>query len=282
MLSEHWDVISTVITRWWPPLHERDRVPEADLIAAEQRLDLRLPQALRHWYLRAGRRLDFMGNADHFLPPERLYICDNLLCIGSENQGCFRWWIPLRYCYLNDPPVTIDEALPQESLFLQNNAYRVPKHDEVAHRRSFTEFIRDMIIRATILHGQFKAWGDVSASTLRRIAQAYEPFVQSSYSTIHRLWDEDTLIQWHPTTPAGDGYLRMTARTHTVFRRFLTLIEPDWNGGYYHGAADRWGHFYTPECQEAPMPIIINRRTPAWFRIEESPLSICHQRALQE
>ncbi len=146
MQSEHWDVTSTVIRRWWPPLHDRDRVPEADLIAAEQRLNLRLPQALRDWYLRAGRRLDFMGNADHFLPPEHLYICDNLLCIGSENQGCFRWWIPLRYCYLNDPPVTIDEALPQESLFLQNNAYRVPKHDEVAHRRSFTEFIRDMII----------------------------------------------------------------------------------------------------------------------------------------
>ena len=85
-------------------------------------------------------------------------------------------------------------------------------------------------------------------------------------------------IQWHPTTPTGDGYVRMTARTHTVFRRFLSLIEPDWNGRCHHCAVDRWGHFYTPECQEVSMPIIINRRTPTWFRIEEPSVPICQQR----
>ena len=277
MLSDDWNVISTIITRWWPPLHPHDRVPEPDLIAAEQRLHLRLPQALRQWYLRAGRRRDFIGNADELLLPEHLHLTEKLLSIGCENQGCFFWGIPVRYLHLDNPPVSIDDVVPQEALFLQNNAYRVPDLDEVAYRHSFTEFIRDMILRATILHGQFGAWGDASAKTLGRLAQSYEPFVQSSYSTIRRLWDEDTLIQWHPTTPTGDGYVQMTARTHTVFRRFLSLIEPDWNGRYYHSGVG-WGHFYTPECQEVAMPILINGRTPTWFGIEEPAVPICQQR----
>jgi len=89
MQSEHWDVTSTVIRRWWPPLHDRDRVPEADLIAAEQRLNLRLPQALRDWYLRAGRRLDFMGNADHFLPQSTCTYVTIFSVLGRKIKDAF-------------------------------------------------------------------------------------------------------------------------------------------------------------------------------------------------
>src|SRR5439155_1077965 len=77
--SARWDLLRALVRDWYRPLADADGVPETDLQAAEARMSLRLPPALREWYSIAGRRQDIWSRQDTFLGPGELYISGETL-----------------------------------------------------------------------------------------------------------------------------------------------------------------------------------------------------------
>jgi hypothetical protein len=80
------------------------RVPESRILEAERRLHLRLPEALRDYYLRVGRFDDLNRACDRLLAPEELRVAsDRLLFYQGHQSGA--WGIPLQDVCREDPPV---------------------------------------------------------------------------------------------------------------------------------------------------------------------------------
>lgn len=110
-----WRFIQRFTQEWgrWP-LGEDDGYSEAELEAAEQRLGLRLPTALREAYAMFGRREDLVGSPEGLFPllrPDQLYAQKlfaadgiELLIYHTEGYGCWRCGIRLTDLQLPDPP----------------------------------------------------------------------------------------------------------------------------------------------------------------------------------
>jgi hypothetical protein len=82
-----------------------DGVSEAALVKCERRLAVRLPAAVREYYLMAGR-LEQLNRAHNFLyTPDELRIEDEHLWFMEENQAVVHWGLPLKRLTEDDPMV---------------------------------------------------------------------------------------------------------------------------------------------------------------------------------
>ncbi|MFJ8085632.1 SMI1/KNR4 family protein [Streptomyces sp. NPDC096205] len=90
---------------------------EAELDAAEERLGVRLPAALREAYQLFGRRQDLTSNHDVLLSPAELYVDDakEALVFRHENQGSASWGVLLDSLRNDDPAVLIRLDLADKS-----------------------------------------------------------------------------------------------------------------------------------------------------------------------
>ncbi|MFF4340084.1 SMI1/KNR4 family protein [Kitasatospora sp. NPDC001540] len=110
-----WRLIADVAAFWNAPLRPGDGCTDAELDAAEARLGLRLPAALREAHRLLGNRPDLTSNHDTLLPPAELYVDRDCLVHRVENQGCAYWGIPLAALDQDDPPTVVwpDAADPE-------------------------------------------------------------------------------------------------------------------------------------------------------------------------
>jgi hypothetical protein len=99
------------------PLGDSDGSSEAELTAAEERLGLRLPAALREAYALFGGREDLTSNHDTLRTPAELEVDETgeALVFRDENQGAARWGILLTDLSHDDPPVRIRPDLADKS-----------------------------------------------------------------------------------------------------------------------------------------------------------------------
>ena len=113
-----WTFIQGFAAHWvGATLGSFDGWMKADLDAAEERLGLRLPTALREAYLLFGRRQDLTSNHDVLLGPAELYVDDakDALVFRHENQGAACWGILLDSLQEEDPAVFIRLDLADKS-----------------------------------------------------------------------------------------------------------------------------------------------------------------------
>ncbi|MGW2180090.1 SMI1/KNR4 family protein [Streptomyces sp. NPDC001732] len=91
------------------PLTGTDGHAPADLDAAQARLGLPLPAALREAYQLLGRRPDLTDNQDRLLAPQDLYLDEGrgVLVFRVENQSCAYWGIRVTDLDQDDPPVVV-------------------------------------------------------------------------------------------------------------------------------------------------------------------------------
>jgi hypothetical protein len=113
--AEAWRFIRGFAAGWQTPLAEDDGCPAADLDAAEDRLGLRLPAALREAYRLFGRRDDLTANQDVLLSPGRLHLDGEVLVFRVENQAVVRWGVPVSDPEEADPPVLVRASLADRS-----------------------------------------------------------------------------------------------------------------------------------------------------------------------
>jgi hypothetical protein len=88
------------------PLSERTALPPGVLAEAEKRLGVRVPVALRDYYLVAGRDRRFNTCCHRLLPPSKWTVEKQRLVFMDENQGVCRWGVSLRNPRSDDPPVS--------------------------------------------------------------------------------------------------------------------------------------------------------------------------------
>ncbi|MGY3334090.1 hypothetical protein ACVW0K_000189 [Streptomyces filamentosus] len=112
-----WSFIRGFAASWVRGLEGDDGWAEADLLAAEQRLGVRLPAALREAYLLFGRRQDLTSNHDTLLDPAELCVDDTgeALVFRHENQGAASWGILLDDLQDDDPVVVMRLDLADKS-----------------------------------------------------------------------------------------------------------------------------------------------------------------------
>ncbi|MEU0270266.1 SMI1/KNR4 family protein [Streptomyces sp. NPDC006307] len=113
--AEAWRFIAGFAAYWQRPLRPGDGCTPAEVEAAERRLGLRLPAALREAYLRFGRRGDLTGNHDTLLAPEELYVADGALVYRVENQGCAFWGVALEELDRDEPGTVMRTDLADAS-----------------------------------------------------------------------------------------------------------------------------------------------------------------------
>ncbi|MEU9576455.1 SMI1/KNR4 family protein [Streptomyces chilikensis] len=101
--TEAWRFLREFAEYWQQPLRPGDGWSERELRAAEARLGLRLPAALREAYLVFGRRSDLTSNHDTLLAPDELRVVDGALVYRAENQGCAFWGVMLDALEHDDP-----------------------------------------------------------------------------------------------------------------------------------------------------------------------------------
>ncbi|MFZ3475110.1 SMI1/KNR4 family protein [Streptomyces sp. 4.24] len=112
-----WDFVQGFAAHWAGALESGDGWLEADLAAAEERLGVRLPAALREAYQLFGRRRDLTCNHDVLLGPAELYVDDakEALVFRHENQGAASWGILLDGLQDDDPAVFIRSDLADKT-----------------------------------------------------------------------------------------------------------------------------------------------------------------------
>ncbi|HEY1172859.1 MAG TPA: hypothetical protein VGH19_15935 [Verrucomicrobiae bacterium] len=73
------------------PLKGRDGVAEQKITSAEKRLGIKLPTALREYYLVAGQQNKLNRAYNRLLRPSEWYLHKGKLCFMEENQGAVVW-----------------------------------------------------------------------------------------------------------------------------------------------------------------------------------------------
>ncbi|WP_328460382.1 hypothetical protein OHA21_29675 [Actinoplanes sp. NBC_00393] len=102
-----WRFIRDFTTAWRIPLGPDDGLPAAEIEAAEDRLGVRIPGALRQAYLLFGRRTDLTSQyGTLFAPGELMFDAENqMLVFRADHQGVAHYGVPAGPD--DDPPVLI-------------------------------------------------------------------------------------------------------------------------------------------------------------------------------
>lgn len=88
-------------------LRNEDAYANVEIEAAEKRLSNRMPQALKEYYLVAGRERHINQFHNRLLSPEKLFVDSERLVFMEENQRVVYWGVPA------SPNVTRDAAVFQ-------------------------------------------------------------------------------------------------------------------------------------------------------------------------
>ncbi|MEU2250602.1 SMI1/KNR4 family protein [Streptomyces sp. NPDC019224] len=110
-----WRFVADFAAYWQQPLQPGDGWSVAEVEAAERRLGLVLPAALREAYLLLGRRTDLTGNHDTLLRPDELHVVDGALVYRVENQGAASWGVLLADLEDDDPGTVMRPDLADKS-----------------------------------------------------------------------------------------------------------------------------------------------------------------------
>ena len=210
--DDRWRLAVEFAGHWVRTSGELDRVSPARLDAAEARLGLPLPGALREWYERLGCQGDLWSVQDTFLPPEELTLRGDLLAFYVENQAVWYIGVGLGDLAADDPPTLIDEReIPKRAravspsislLALQMLAYAV-KFARPAGEHLF---------------------GSWTEATLRSVGRHY---ARTALPPLDLFGQETTFYEGPDAlieVSGGDGYLYPTFRSEEASRRFEQVV----------------------------------------------------------
>ena len=106
---ERWDWLTHFLDEWCTLRRATTKsFTDTQLDAAERRLGLRLPPAVREWYLQFGSHRRVWCAQDNLLTPEEFYLENDRLVFLVESQGVVRWGIAADKLAADDPPVLLD------------------------------------------------------------------------------------------------------------------------------------------------------------------------------
>lgn len=107
-----WRFIEGFAAAWAEPLEPQDGWNRHDLAAAEDRLGVAIPEALKEALALFGKRPDLTSNQDRLLMPSELRVDNDVLVFRDENQWVAAWGAALGG---DDPPTLIKLDLAHKS-----------------------------------------------------------------------------------------------------------------------------------------------------------------------
>ena len=215
--EDRWSLLQDFVAEWHSPLQPGDGYSAAELDAAEDRLGLKLPLALREWYELAGKRKDITAAQNFLRLPHSLYTQEEdgakVLYFYRENQGEPNWGVLASDLKSDDPPVYLDETGGIEN-------------------QTLSEFITQMVVLETTCFGG--AYGGNGPANLEALEAVRRHFVWLGFPDWHWPADEvrlyggsDILIE---AEASKDGYqwIWMGARSQTALRDAAQIVSIDW------------------------------------------------------
>lgn len=184
-----WSEKSPHIRTLYRPWQIGDGYEEADLVAAEAKLGIRLPAPLRSFYRAWGRRDDLTSTYEVLVLPDDL-VLKEVLIFCTENQAVWYWGIPREALQEANPPIVIASA-GQEPSFREVEG---PLDWKPSHAH-LTDFLDDLTYQHAFaggaIHGGYTDAGGA-------IHGGYTDFLPLQYQQI--AWLEQ---QWEKTTVSG-------------------------------------------------------------------------------
>ncbi|MFI1169954.1 SMI1/KNR4 family protein [Streptomyces melanogenes] len=220
-----WEFIRGFAAHWATALDVEDGWGEADLVAAEERLGVRLPLALREAYRLFGRRPDLTSNHDVLLDPAQLSVdpAREALVFRHENQGAASWGILLADLAQDDPAVFIRADLADKS---------AEKWENWLERLSLA-FVE--IVLSESLHAPEGLCDFLSDPEEGGIAVLERDCTRLPFPA-YPLGKEEPGVRWFLGTDVllrdDEGEVLARARTEAALDRVRELIPGDWLNDY--------------------------------------------------
>jgi hypothetical protein len=212
--QDRWSLLTEFVAEWHTPLQEGDGYSAAELDAAEQRLGLKLPLALREWCQVAGQREDITFPRNALLHPSGLHVENSLLVFHVENQWVVEWGIQVDDLDLDNPPVWLDDS----------GLHDTPQ-EPIRENDTLSEFALQMVVFETITRPQ--------------VLQGYSRGASLALDTVERRFVHLGFPDWHwPLYPTrfyggndiliqviGDQELHVAARSRAAFKEVETALK---------------------------------------------------------
>lgn len=218
-----WRFVRHFAAAWVEPLAAADGCGEDELAAAEARLGVRLPDALREAYALLGRRPDLTSHQDVLLTVDELYVDDHgeAVVFRHENQGCAWWGVLLADLDQPDPPVYVRADLADK---------RAAKWEPWTERVSHTvmEIVLSESLHADDERGDFL--GGVESEHLAVLERHFVPLSLPSYPIGE---PSAGRIRWYAREDAvlrsdGDEVFLVRARTDQAMAALRDRLPGDW------------------------------------------------------
>ena len=219
--EDRWSLLTDFVAEWHMPLQAGDGYSPKELDAAEQRLGLTLPLALREWYRLIGRREDITSMQNFLVSPEGLGIhkWNGLLVFQCENQQVAEWGFQEADLGLADPPVWLDDSGLHDT-----------QQEPVQENNMLSEFVLQIVVLDTMFNPKvFQARGRVTPQINESVEQNFvslglPDWHWPSYPT-QFYGGDDILVQ---SFIEGDLWLQVTARSLAAFEEAKAALGIDW------------------------------------------------------
>jgi hypothetical protein len=210
-----WGIVRRVFEDWRTPLGPGDGVAPEAIAAAERRMGVALPAALREWYGMVGRRDDLLGGGNYLMAPERLAVRnDGMIVFYGENQTVCWWAVRAEDGGVEDPPVYFAE--------------RVMGEWEVEDP-TVSQFILQMTLLETQFVAPFRANAAIPAGLVDVIAREYEDLGLTWWHWPaypgRRFGGGGVLISTDGATGSTEGWVWVAAKREEDRARVMALLD---------------------------------------------------------
>ena len=218
--EDRWSLLKDFIAEWHGPLEPGDGYSEAELDVAEQRLGLKLPEALRECYGFAGKFIEtFSVDPYAFTELNDLKIEEDeeILWLFAETQAIVSWGIRQQDLVRDDPPVYSENSYASAELLLAN--------------KTFSEFALQVVVHQTACFTEIGGNASGKEDTADIVIANFQPLGLPSWrwpSDQARFYGSDDVLIELDRDGKSYCHLWVAARTKTALQDTVKLFGLGW------------------------------------------------------
>ena len=223
--EDRWSLLKDFVAEWHGPLKRGDGYSAAELNAAEKRLGLKLPKALRECCSFAGKFLEiFSVDPYAFTPLNELGFDEDdpeMLWLFAETQADIDWGIRRADLTQGDPPVYVEGIKGHGIIELSNATY--------------SEFVLQTVVYQTVSFSEYGGNANGKEDTAEIVKTNFLPLGLPTWPypiyPTEFYGRDDVLVELEG---GGKDFCRLSvaARTETALHDAVKLFDLGWDALY--------------------------------------------------